>query len=695
MTKTKINKFQFSFFIKAVSLLSILGIIFGSTLYYFKTLNSSAASINYAGGQISLDKKYLSNGQEVGNISTVSGAEITVRIKYNNTGNLSATGVQITDSLPMGFTYKSGSLKNCYIDLGCQTLSDGLFSLGNLAAGPTAGFLGVANTATTSFLDLGRFQYLKTAGFQTLNLDSCDIWVTNNVASTANCLPTNSAKKQVLSTGNTNVPTSFDLPSGTVNTQSLSGYRYIKAGALANLDLDTCDIWTTNNASEIYNANGGTSCAASGGVATFVDTGNNTNTTQNDLPRSTVNTIDIVGNRYIRTGVYQDFALDTCDIWATNLPLELNNNSNPLCQLPGFATAPVISLDTNVTTGTQVKVIELPRNVGNMATIDTLDSTRGYGYLEYTMLVPATSVGLYGTNAAITGNFGTLSTSSTTTIDSISCSYRFPTGWLRTNITLSDAELRTDQDFTCNFHPRICPKVFVDVNGDGIKNGSDSFVANQTIFLYREDGTTLVFTLQTDAAGLLCFPDVAGLGTVYKVTSANPLTTFNTTGGNTKSVTTASADSINDVLFGYSNGSLTLSVPPAVTFPSKNTTSITQTTCTNISPIQVTDTRFANSGWSLTAVVDNFQVPSDYTKTLAVGNHFTGTPGSLSVTSGDTGPQPGSAHTVSNPFDPFTVATGPIGNAKGIYTIPEGICQVLDPFTVNGAYQTTITFTLI
>jgi SdrD B-like domain/WxL domain surface cell wall-binding len=322
-----------------------------------------------------------------------------------------------------------------------------------------------------------------------------------------------------------------------------------------------------------------------------------------------------------------------------------------------------------------------------------LDTTRGYGFIEYKIKSVSTAVGLYGTNVTMTGNFGTITAEAQRTIDIIGCGTRNPTNWQR-NLTLGDAELRSDQDFTCNFTPKICPVVFNDLDNDGIQSVNETNVGGQTISLYREDGVTLVTTIVTNAAGTVCFDSIAGGGAIYKVENPNPITPYNTTGGNLKTVTIGSNDAITVVKFGFSSGTLALSVPVSVAFPASTTSSVTQTRCTEINPIQVTDTRGDQPGWSVTAVVDNFADLTN-TKTLLVANKFRSEPGTLTVISGLSGPQVGNSKTVASPTDAFTLMSVGAGQGKGVYRLNQSICQILDPYTVSGDYRTIITFTII
>ncbi|MBC7472624.1 MAG: hypothetical protein H7196_05210, partial [candidate division SR1 bacterium] len=122
-----------------VSLFMVLSLLFSTGLYLSlsRKNTASAASIAYANGQVSIDKKYYQNNNEVSNLSTIAGTELTVRVKYNNTGDQAALNSLITDSIPNSFTYTAGSLKNCYVDSACVSLSDSLVNADSIGTCPS------------------------------------------------------------------------------------------------------------------------------------------------------------------------------------------------------------------------------------------------------------------------------------------------------------------------------------------------------------------------------------------------------------------------------------------------------------------------------------------------------------------------------------------------------------------------------
>ena len=147
----------------------------GYLLYNQTTDTAKATSTSYSNGQVSIDKKYVVGGVENDTLNVAQGSTVTVRLRYNNTGDTALTGASIRDSLPSGFNYVTGSFRNCLnpsIDVTyCDTLSstnkDTAFSTlistngvspiaGLYDAGSTSSNGGTLPNANTGILDVGR-----------------------------------------------------------------------------------------------------------------------------------------------------------------------------------------------------------------------------------------------------------------------------------------------------------------------------------------------------------------------------------------------------------------------------------------------------------------------------------------------------------------------------------------------------------
>jgi uncharacterized repeat protein (TIGR01451 family) len=600
----------------------------------FSPISSRATSIVYGNGSIELDKKYFQGGIENDTISTIAGSEVVVRLKYNNTSNTSAFAASINDTLPSGTSFKPGSLRNCYVDSSCIGLADGLFSGSSLQVAPHAGYFGYSTSHTSSNLELGRYKYIKlqTDGNSTQYSErTCNLRADNNAL------------------GGSPVTCSSGYFNQELMNVDISGNRYIK--------LQTDSINSTSNSERTCNLRADNNSGF--GTPSFCVDRNTTNEAM---------VVDILGNRYLKlqtdsiNGV--PFSERTCN---------LRSDNNASFGSVGFCGG---------------------RNEQQLAmNIDMHDNSRGYGFIEYTMIIPTTISGLQGTNVSMSGDTWSLTDTALNTVDVVDCTTKYPTNWLR-NITLSDAELRTDQDFTCNFTPQVCPVVFYDLDNNGVMDIGETNAPNQTLQLLRTDGTTLVDTVITNSAGTNCFNSLAGGGQEYRLRNPNPLTVYPTSGSNTRTIFISSNSNSQTVYFGYSIGSLTMTAPTTTTFDTRNTQSASQTSCAEINPITISDTRISNPGWSLTASIENFQ---DNTNNLQIpiANKLTMTPGNVSVTSGQTGPQSGSPKTVISTTDQASLASVGAGSGLGNYSLELDLCQQLDPYTPAGNFQTVITYTLI
>jgi uncharacterized repeat protein (TIGR01451 family) len=621
------------------SMVICLVLVFAVVGYWFYSskIQSLAASIAFGNGQISLDKKYVSGGNEVDTISSINGTTITVRLKYNNTANESSNAVSITDTIPTGLSYKTGSLKNCYSDAPCATLPDSIVTGSGISVAPLAGFFGYPTTSTQSNLELGRKKYVK--------LQTDALYSTALTDTTCNLRAEN--------TGYFGTPPFCGATDHyqDIMIADITGNRYLKlqtddeAGAPNGFADRTCNLRSDNT--PLF------------GVTTFCPD-------RNAHIESMIT--DLLGNRYLK--------LQT-DSFSPTLRSErtcnLRVDNDPNFGNPSFCT---------------------DRNTRSFAmNADLYDNARGNGYIEYEMNVDLTSSGLLGTNASMSGSFGSITDANLNSIDIINCDVKNPTNWLR-SLSLSDAELRTDQDFTCNYQPKICPVVFLDLNNNGIKDAGESNSAGQSIQLLRSDGTTLVTTIVSDGAGNSCFQDLAGGGTEYKIKNTNPLTVYPTTGGNIKSAFVNSSTTTQTIYFGYSAGILSMTAPANVSFQTRNTQTTSQTSCANINPIQVTDSRITNPGWSLSATIDNFNAPTQQVN-ISIANKLSMNPGTITTISGQNGTQQGIGKIVVSTTDPVSVMYSGSGSGLGVYQIPLNLCLQLDPYTPAGDFQSVITYTLI
>ena len=167
--------------IGVISLISILMV--GSLLLQFNS-NSITKTALAASPNVNIDKKFIVGGVEKDNLvgvdAVASGATITERIYYNNTGDTDGLNAQITSQLPTGFIVQS--LKNCLDPSNTQSNSDDTCSSNlptslvngsnQLNVSPVAGLYdaaqaytagtvsGTASTADKGVLEIGKKRYL-------------------------------------------------------------------------------------------------------------------------------------------------------------------------------------------------------------------------------------------------------------------------------------------------------------------------------------------------------------------------------------------------------------------------------------------------------------------------------------------------------------------------------------------------------
>jgi hypothetical protein len=261
-------------------------------------------------------------------------------------------------------------------------------------------------------------------------------------------------------------------------------------------------------------------------------------------------------------------------------------------------------------------------------------------------------------------------------------------------VTLTDAELRTDQNISCAYISRICPDIFLDNNGNGIKDGIDSNIAGLTVRLMNATETAIIAQYTSDTEYNTCFAPLSD-ATTYRVRIFTPPTPFSTTGGDFRNYTITNGSGITLAPFGYSNGALSLTVPASVTFPTTTTRGVDQTVSTVVPTITVSDTRLAAPGWTVTATVENF-VSTDTLTTLPIANAFTSDPQTITTLSGSSsGITRGATKTVISTTDPFDVISAATTNGTGEYTLNDNISLIVPKLTPAKTYQSVITFTII
>jgi uncharacterized repeat protein (TIGR01451 family) len=634
-----------------------------------KIEEARANSISYADGQVSLEKKYVVGGVEYSNITAQAGDTVTVRLKYNNTGNKSALNAAITDSIPNGFSFVLGSGKNCLVDSpSCAAIPNTNFQNGQsgkqILTAPYAGYLGYPTSATSTNLELGRIKYVYgrtcrywDGGVNTMEEDMFYI-------SKGNYVTCPSESKPLFTTS----------PNG-----PLDGFRDSQV-----------DIMSMVNSPDFFSR----TCRYrphSGGLNSefnpaYISAGSPATCPPGETPP--LYTIDPYrGNNFSMLGARNIYAR-TCRYKYTQALSEGQ-------ELISFHYVGLY--DYPVCRDEVPDIYQTDPYRDSM--VDLWDAARGYGYIEYQMtLANDAQAGLYGSSANLTStdlstNVNTLS-DNTIVVGGYTCAYLYPNPSQR-DISLSDAELRTDQDFTCNYQPRICVQVFQDSNANGLLDISEQRLAGNQIQLLTADGQSVVYTLTSTATGENCFEPLLG-NTTYQVKDLNPISIYSTTGGNVVNVTTTGANSTISVGFGYTDGTLSLSTPSEVSFGTIQISNQDTEVCTTLPNIKVRDTRISAPGWSATLTGSDFVAVDDSNIKLPVKDRFKHIPGTITALSGNIeGVNQGTVRTVTSQSDPAQIFYASPNQGKGEYSMDSTICLTVPAYSRAAQYRGVVYYTLV
>jgi hypothetical protein len=273
------------------------------------------------------------------------------------------------------------------------------------------------------------------------------------------------------------------------------------------------------------------------------------------------------------------------------------------------------------------------------------------------------------------------------------------------DVELGDAELRTEQNFTCAYNSRICPIVYSDTNNNGTRENGENVFLGVDVDITNQAETTVIYQETTDNGENACFAPLID-GETYRVRVLNPgnsnwpSPTMTSSGyspafPNIQEFTITNNSGSVLAEFGFSPGGITLNVPEDADFADISVKNISQNATTIVNPIKVVDTRAAISNWSVTGVVENF-VSVDTQTTIPVANAFTSTPGAITVTGGTlNGITAGNIHTVTSTTNPFTVMSGANSNGLGEFDISQSITLSVPSFTPSKEYNSVLTYTLV
>ncbi len=327
-------------------------------------------------------KMYEKNGQLYRSLDIAPGELVNVRNYYNNTTTASVTAANITDSMPANFT-RVGAVTNSYVDATPVTLNNNVFTGQNLSVAPGAGYFGYAadNTLTSSNLELGKKRYL--------DFIRCTL-LTGSGGNTISPLP-------FTNTNNNGVATTQAECDATIGWSSIpslnsGSYKGIDTVGKRYADFLRCQATYAGSTGNIVQLLNYTNTDNSGAATTQAQCDGSIG--WNSIPAidsGSLKGFDSLGKRYFDYNrcLSSGGGIIVSPVGYTNT----NNNGVATTQAECDSTIGWNSTPAN--------------NSGSLKGFDTLDTTRGHGYISYSMQAPTSGL----TNGQQVGTTGTLTAS--------------------------------------------------------------------------------------------------------------------------------------------------------------------------------------------------------------------------------------------------------------------------------------------
>lgn len=385
--------------------LLLIGVAIGWQV--FSTSAAPSASITYS----------TDGGNSWSSTPTVkSGQEVIARAYFDNDGSSNVTDAQISTSLPAGFTRVAGSTRTCLnpgttnpaspsSELACNDSAGqggaiteaAVWSGSNLAVAPNAGVYGTPTNATSGLMAAGKKRYLnlhqclRYAGVQYITVAINDPPATDWYAGTNTGNTADGAYNCGTNTGGW---TLYPTISGVQNLDLL-GKRYVNLHQCLRYYSDANGtryinslIATTGSATWAAGTN--TANTANTTVSCTAGTGWTDHTTISD-----VQALDMLNNRYANlhqclrvytSGYYLSAFINDPPATAWRTGTNASNTPDAMLVCPDIAGWP-----THAT-------------LSDFQVLDTLDTSRGQGFVEYKMTAPAvTSAQTFNQTATLTG----------------------------------------------------------------------------------------------------------------------------------------------------------------------------------------------------------------------------------------------------------------------------------------------------
>ena len=371
------------------------------------------------------------------NVNAAPGQTVIAREYYNNDTSANITGAQLTTTLPAGFTLVGGSTETCLNpgttdpthptgELECNTNTGGaapndeggpidensVWTTNNLAISPTAGLFGQPTNATSGILAAGKVKYI--------NLEQCNY--ANGVDLYTNTVQTtNNGGTFDAGTNASDTPSSLSCGAGgggytaqginsAVQSIDLLGQQYV--------NLDQCEYSNGHNnyttfLDDTSNSGGAfdDATSASNTAQSAVTCGAGANGYVDETLNSSVAPLNVLDNQYVN--------LDQCDYDNGTLNYTTMVDTTNLGGVFDTGTAATNTPQTSVTCGGGGNGYVLAAENSGLLALNTLDTTRGQGFVQWSMTAPSpATTTIYTEDGQLTGSgTGNPTTSGTITVN--------------------------------------------------------------------------------------------------------------------------------------------------------------------------------------------------------------------------------------------------------------------------------------
>jgi hypothetical protein len=372
----------------------------------------------------------------VADATVPAGANVLVRVYYDNDTANDITDAQVSTSLPSGFTRVPGTTRVCLnpgttnptapsSELKCNTSAgmggpideSAVWSSDTLTIAPNAGLYGVPTDATSGLLAAGSPRYLNLHQCQYTRDDGGDdAWYSShldsshggnfsagtNVANTADSAPN-------CGPGNATWPRSANWSD--VDALDLLGNRYLNLHQCQYQRPDnTGDAWFMN----MINRGGGYSAGTNvSNEADSAPTCGSSISPWSPAPAyNNATAFDLIGNRYLNLHQCQYVRTDGADVSWFVTALDRPSGAPAYAAGTNASDAPETAPDC----GPAAAPWSFSQGWSGVTALDLLDTTRGQGFVEFEMVAPSPDVTTtYPQDAGMTGT-GTGSPADTGTI---------------------------------------------------------------------------------------------------------------------------------------------------------------------------------------------------------------------------------------------------------------------------------------